>query len=134
MDTDERIELLSRLVSDDVQRRLVAEVLATFTPEERARLTAAIVARAEALVARGEADAEVKRSLADWTAREVLAVAHARWAVIKGAVEAKVDARLAAYATDDKVDAVVDAMVPAAFKAAVTARIRDALRELRGAR
>ena len=133
MDNDERIELLSRLVAADVQRRLVTEVLATITPEDRARLTAAIVGRAEALVARGDADGEVRRSLADWTAHEVLAVAQARWAVIKGAVEGQVDARLAAYATDDKVTALVDTMAPAAFKKAVTERINSALRELRKA-
>ncbi len=133
MDTEERIELLLRLTSADVERRLTNEVLKSITPEERRSLTAAVVARAERIIADGWIDDELRRLVREWTAKEAATAANARWLAVKGDIVAKVGVLIEAHTTSEKIAAIVDTIVPNSMRAAVIERVNEALRAIKTA-
>jgi len=133
MDTEDRIDLLLRLTSADVERRLTNEVLKSITPEERRNLAAAVVARAEELIADGAIDDELRRHVRDWTAKEAVTAANARWLAVKGDVVAKVGVLIEAHTTSEKIAAVVDTIVPNSMRTAVIERLNEALRAIKAA-
>lgn len=131
MDTEDRIDLLLRLTSADVERRLTNEVLKSITPEERRSLTAAVVTRADRLIADGAIDDELRRLVREWTAKEAVAAANARWLSVKGDIVAKVNVLIEAHTTPEKVAAIVDTIVPNSMRAAVVDRVNEVLKAIK---
>ncbi len=131
MDTEDRIDLLLRLTSADVERRLTNEVLKSITAEERRSLTVAVVARADRLIADGAIDDELRRLVREWTAKEAVTAANARWLSVKGDIVAKVNVLIEAHTTPEKVAAIVDTIVPNSMRAAVVDRVNEVLKAIK---
>lgn len=131
MDTEDRIDLLLRLTSADVERRLTNEVLKSITVEERRSLTAAVVTRADRLIADGAIDDELRRLVREWTAKEAVTAANARWLSVKGDIVAKVNVLIEAHTTPEKVAAIVDTIVPNSMRAAVVDRVNEVLKAIK---
>jgi hypothetical protein len=129
-DLGERLDLLTRVLADDVQTKLCREIIATLTDEERKTLVEwalkSVAAQVPAMVERA-IQARLAKFVEESVAKAIEAGVTAQWKTLATKVDGMVKARVATYATEDYVGKVAEHIVPPQLHTAVRSTWRSIL-------
>lgn len=125
-DDDNDMSKLIALMSADVERRVVREVLEHLDEAERTALKKAVLARVNDYLPR-MADAEVDKIARGWVEPVAREAATKKWATVKRKIEDMVDARIEQATSEPSMKALLDTLVPSALNHFVQARLADLL-------